>query len=214
MKGIARGLRRIREGEGFTIVELTLVIVISVIMLAGMAALVKTSIDLFNNGKNLQAVTDSARRALQSMARQMRDALHIDNANTDNTQFTFWADIDNDNGNAVNINSYDGVTEKVRFYREAAYNRAVEQVTQPTSEGGGTTASSLSSFVTDLRFFCFPRYVMPGGSDPLNPTGYIPSGGDENGEAAMVRIVMRLSKGKVRRAFHQDVFLRVLERSD
>ena len=92
--------------EGFTIVELMMVVIISLVMMAGMVALVSSAVQLFRTSKDLGAVTDSARRSLASMARVLRLALHFDNSNCTVDKVTFWCDVDNDQSNAADVDDW------------------------------------------------------------------------------------------------------------
>lgn len=212
MPSVFRKVRMKMAGEeGFTLVELMIVIVISVIMLAGMIALVTSAINLFNASKDLQALTDSARRALASMARQVRGALHLDDANCSETVLSFYADIDNDQAGTADVDNYTEA-EYIRYYQSG--DDVVMTITQPTGDTDpDNPGSNLGSYVrtNGLRFYYFQPGVMPGGADPYNPSGNF-TGPNYNEEVGMVRIVMQLSKGKSNRSFYQDVFLRVLSR--
>lgn len=207
--------------EGFTLVELLIVIMISVILLAGMVALVSSVFGVFESSKDLQALNDSSRRALSSISRQLKTALHFDNticnpelADGGARTVKFWADVDNDQA-AVTINDY-------KLAEEVVLERTVDQgvgkvtmtVTNPAADPtpGVVTAGTLGSYVSDLRFYFFGQGVMPEGSDPTNPTGCLQHNDDINADASMVRVVITLDKGDVSRTYYRDVFLRVVKR--
>lgn len=201
-------MRKVRGEGAFTIVELTMVMIISTIMLSGLVTLVWGAMQSFNSSKDLQAVNDSSRRVLATMNRQIRTALHIDDSNTTNITFAFWADVDDDQGNTADIDTYTNA-EWVGFYYDGATHKAMVQVTEPA--GGGTTTGTLGSYVTSIDYYYFPAGVIPTG-DPYAPTnGYV--GTNFNEDIGMVRVVIRLQKNRVRRTFYQDVFLRVLNRT-
>lgn len=220
MKALSAGFEKARREDGFTIVELMMVMILSVIMLAGMVALLTGAFDIFNSSKNLEVITDSSRRALPAMARVLRGALHFDNANCTEDKIVFWSDIDYNaddvnektQGDLADVDNYTQaeMVELSRYESNAKIN-----VTEP---GGaivptGASTPKLCSNVTRLQFYYFQSGVTPGGSDPYNPTGDY-TGSDINGEVGMVRIVLTLRKGSITRNFHQDVFLRALVREE
>lgn len=209
MEKVRKGLAGKSE-PGFTIVELVLVMVISLIMLAGMIALVSGAFTVFNTSKDLAAVSDSARRTLSAMTRALRPALNMVNAGCTEDKITFYADIDNDQGSTADIETYNlaELVELSRYGAEAKIN-----VTEPgqTPIATGASTPKIGSYVTRLQFYYFQNGRTPGGTDPFNPTlTYI--GSDINGEVGMVRIVLTLNKGNTTRKFYQDVFLRVILR--
>lgn len=203
--------------EGFTLVELTMVIIISVIMLAGMVAMMTSAFDLFTTSKDLQAITDSSRRMLQSMTRQIRGQLHIVNTESAvleeadySDRITFYADIDNDQGTAADVESYDQA-EKVSFYVEN--NKLMMSVQEP--DGGDPVVAVLGSHVTSVQFYYFYSGDKPEldgmNPDPMNPTNSY-TGSAINEEVGMVRVVIRMQKGGVKRNYYQDIYLRVVNR--
>lgn len=192
---------------GFTLIELLIVIILSTIMLAGMVALVSSSFNLFNTSKNLESVSDSSRRCLSSMARQLKTALHFDNANTSASRVAFWGDIDSDNNDADTSNYVNA--EKVEFYYDAGAKRVMQLTTEPA--GGGQITSVLGSYVNSLTFYYFQPGVMPQVGDPP-PNRY--TGTDFNADIGMVRIQLVLQRGQTTRTYFQDVFLRIIQRED
>jgi Tfp pilus assembly protein PilW len=220
MKALSARFEKARREDGFTVVELTIVIIVSVIMLAGMVALLTGAFDIFNSSKDLEAITDSARRAMPAMARVLRGALHFDNANCTEDKIVFWSDIDYNaddanektQGDLADVDNYTQaeMVELIRYGSQAKIN-----VTEPggTYVATGAATPKLCSNVTRLQFYYFQSGVTPGGSDPYNPTRTY-TGSDINDEVGMVRIVMTLEKGDVTRNFHQDVFLRALVREE
>jgi len=212
-------MHKLRDDGGFTIVELLMVSIIGSIMLAGMVGLIASIFGVFGESKDVQTLNDSSRRALAGVSSLLRTALHFDNLTSSVSQVTFWADIDNDQipvvGNSstwADIVRYK-LAETVELYSNN--NKLTMKVTPPLKElNEGVTVSTarLGSYLTDLKFFYFPAGVMPGGTDPYNPTGGIPDGSDINGQVSMIRVVLKMSKGKVHRSYYQDVFLRIIER--
>ena len=221
MMSMAKLMHKLREDGGFTIVELLMVSIISSIMLAGMVGLIMSIFGVFGESRDVQSLNDSSRRALAGVASLLRTALHFDNniANSNSSRVMFWGDIDNDQtpvpGNSstwADIVRYK-LTETVQIYRDN--NQLMMKVTPPVKEvndGGKVSTARLGSYLTDLKFFYFKPGDLPGGTDPYNPTGGIPDGGDINGQVSMVRVVLKMSKGKIHRSYYQDVFLRIIER--
>ncbi len=215
-----RGAWSGEEGQrAFTLVELLVVLVISVIILGGMVGIVSSVMGLFNQSKDVQALNDSSRRATSSMSRQLRTALHFDNSNCTVDTVTFWADIDNDQQSLpgspsttwANVFNYTR-TEKVQFLE--SNGTVAVNVTEPAVDPDpqGTTTSTLGSYFTSLKFYYFQQNVVPGGT-PTNPTyDFDPTVLKVNDEVSMIRIVMTLKKGKVQRTYYDDVFLRIVTR--
>jgi type II secretory pathway component PulJ len=219
-----------REEQGFTIVELMMVAMISLIMLAGMVALVSSVFNVFRQSNDLQALNDTSRRALASMSRQLKTALHFDNTvcnpeESDRAARTigFWADVDNDQTSNpaqspstwVGIDSYK-LAEKVVFAKspQEGIGRVTMALTQPAVDPDpqGTTTATLGSYVSELKFYFFRPGLMPGGEDPTAPTECMEHDSNINAEASMIRIVLKLQKGKVNKTYYQDVFLRIVQR--
>lgn len=212
---ISRTARKIRaswggdEGRrGFTLVELLIVIILSAIILAGMVALISSVFNVFTQSKNLQALNDSSRQALASMSRQLRTALHFDSDNCRADYVTFWEDIDSSK-DAVDIYNYNTLAEKVQFLKDGS---TVAATVTPAS-GGTPPPITLGSYVGTLKFFYFAQNVVPGGSNPALPEGnFDPVVEKVNDEVSMIRIVMKLQKGKVQHTYYDDVFLRIVVR--
>lgn len=217
MMCMAELMHKARDGRGFTIVELLMVTIISLVILAGMVGLISSVFNVFQESKDVQALNDSSRRALASMSRLLKTALHFDNSYCDVTKIKFWADIDNDQHPTADPSTWLGIdkyklAEIVVLIKEN--NSVTMKVTQPPSENNPNPNSSatLGSYVSDLKFFYFQPGIMPGGTDPYNPTLGIPASGDYNGQASMIRVVLKMSKGKIHRSYYQDVFLRIIQR--
>jgi Tfp pilus assembly protein PilW len=199
---------------GFTIVELTIVMVVSVILIAGMVGLLSMAFANFKSTSSLASVTDSGRRALATMSRELKQALQFDNANTGIDQVTFWADINNDcpttGSSCADVFNYTNA-EKVQLKVQSG--NLVQVTTQPGSSTPVTT--TLASNVESVTFYYFQPGVKavapsPTESDPAT-NRYV--GSDFNGDVGWTRIVLSAKKGKVARTLRTDVFLRILNRS-
>jgi type II secretory pathway pseudopilin PulG len=223
MKRIAGLMKKVRHEDesGFTIVELMMVAIISVIIMAGMVALVSSAFQVFNSSKDLETVTDSSRRSLLAMSRMVRQALHFKNDACTVSKLTFYADINNDQGNTVDVDTWGnsqtgiGYTERVQLMQVGDGIRI--NVTPPNVAASDTTVATpkLGSYLaqpTGLQFFYFQKGETPTGSDPFNP-GNTYGGGDVNSDVGMIRIVLTLHKGNTTRRFFQDVFLRIILRT-
>ncbi len=180
-----------------------------------MVGLISSVFNVFQESKDVQALNDSSRRALASMSRLLKTALHFDNSYCDVNKIRFWADIDNDQHPTADPLTWLGIDkyklgETVVLRKEN--NSVTMDVTQPLSEGSKVSSAKLGSYASDLKFFYFQPGIMPGGLDPYNPTLGIPASGDYNGQASMIRVVLKMSKGKIHRSYYQDVFLRIIQR--
>jgi type II secretory pathway pseudopilin PulG len=216
MKKVAGLMKKVRKEDesGFTIVELTMVVIISLIMMAGMIALLTSAFQVFNSSKDLETITDSSRRSLLAMSRMVREGLHFTNSECDVSKLTFYADINNDQGNTVDVDTW-STTERVQLMQVGTAIRI--NITPAGGTPGPTndTTPKLGSYLasTDgLRFFYFEKGTSPQGSDPFNPTNTY-SGSDINTDVGMIRIVLTLHKGNTTRRYFQDVFLRIILRS-
>lgn len=210
MMRLARSIHRGLSGEkAFTLVELLIVMIISTILLAGMIGLVEMSMRQFNRSKQINAVSDSARRALTSMGRQVRTALHFDDAQCSSTQVSFYADIDSDDPDS-DVDAYTNA-EYVRFYLQNG--DLVQMTTQPAADGGATTFVSLCENVYALSFHYFGKGVKPiynpGSGLYTNETT-----SNYNADVGMVKPIIEFRRGMINHKYEQDIFLRVLQRSD
>ena len=207
------------EGQqAFTIVELLLVMIISLIIMAGMVALISSVFTVFRTSRDLQALNDSSRRALDIMSRQLRTALHFNSSICDVDNVTFWGDIDGDQDlpgstapTPTDVNNYTPA-EMVQLRQRGS--TVVADVTQPGKiPPTPDPPITVGSFVGNLNFYYFAKDVVPGGTDPTDPDGnFNPSVDKVNDKAAMIRIVLRLRKGKVHHSYYGDVFLRIVLR--
>ena len=217
---INKVIHNLREGEkGFTLVELLIVMVISLIMLAGMTGLIAMGFQTFTSGRTLQAITDASRRALPAIDREMKGLLHINddecqalymvNPSTQDGTWngiSFYSDIDNDDVLA-NVSNYT-ITEKVKIYFDANTHTLMQTITQP----GGTepTGTTICSYVESFRVYYFPVGTAPGdGSPPANRYQRT----SMNNMAGSIKVVITMQNGKITRTFEQTTFLRVLQRS-
>jgi len=212
--------KRIAGEEGFTLLELFIVMIVSLIMLAGMVGLIAMGFQTFTGGRNLQSVTDASRRALPAIDREMKGLLHI---NDDECQalymvnpstqdgiwngISFYSDIENVTPTATVSNYL--ITEKVKIYYDANTHTLMQKVTQP----GGvepSTGTTICSYVTSLRFYYFPVGTAPGNETP--PANRY-QGTSLNNMAGSIEVVITMQNGTITRTFQQTTFLRVLQRS-
>lgn len=209
--------------KGFTLVELMIVMIISLIMLAGMVGLLLMGFQTFTSGRNLQSVTDASRRALPAIDREMKGLLHI---NDDECQalymvnpstqdgiwngISFYSDIDNDDATATVSNYL--VTEKVKIYYDANTHTLMQKVTQPG--GVEPTGTTICSYVNSVRFYYFPAGTAPGKVVRLDeaPANRY-QGTSLNNMAGSIKVVVTMQNGTITRTFEQTTFLRVLQRS-
>lgn len=228
MSNLIRKTRKvITEEEGFTLVELLIVMVISLIMLAGMVGLLAMGFQTFTDGRNLQALTDASRRALPAMDRQIKSLLHINDDECVASYkvgttpagvwngISFYSDIDNDNGyvspsdTGANVVNYTNA-EKIRIYYDADKHALMQKTTQPGSTEEPLIGTTICSYVESLRIYYFLPGIAPGdGTPPDNRY----QGDTLNGGAGSIKIVITMKNGKLTRTFEQTTFLRILERS-
>ena len=219
-EAIGKARRRASTEQGFTIVELTIVIIVSTIMVAGMVGLVVQSFTLFGTQKDLEAVSESSRRVLSAMARQMRGTLRVDDANTGATSYGFWADIDYDDPAATSEASHYEEAERVIFYRDATNSRVMQHTDQPDDSPRYTNLdpitfareASLGSYVSNLQFYYFAPGYMPQSSAPSSAP-FANSVTGSNASVGSVIIVLTMQKGKATRVYQQQVFLRITTRA-
>lgn len=192
--------------QGFTLVELLMVMIVSLVIMAGMVGLIEMAYNQFNRAGALEAVTDASRRALSSIGRQLKSALRFDDANCDSTHLAFWADIDSNNDDA-DVDLYTNA-EYVRFYQSGT--SITQQTTEPASEGGATATIALCQDVQSVSFSYFAKGVKPIYSAPsyTNETT-----SNYNSAVGMIKARITFKKGKVSRSFEQDTFLRILNRA-
>ncbi|MHB8895134.1 MAG: PilW family protein [Candidatus Geothermincolia bacterium] len=208
---ISRLVRKTRESvagdeTGFTIVELLIVMIVSIILIAGMVGLVDMSMKQLNRGRAVAAVADASRRALASMDRQIKQALFFDDTQCSASVIAFWGDIDNDNSTA-DVDTYT-TAEYVRFYRSGT--TITEEVTEPG--GGGTTFNTLCGNVSSLAFHYFAQGVRPD-YDPGSGTYTNELTSNYNESAGLIKVSVGFSRATIQRNFEQDIFLRILDRT-
>jgi prepilin-type N-terminal cleavage/methylation domain-containing protein len=214
---LSRVMRKFSRGEkGFTMVELLIVMIVSLILIAGMVGLIEMGMNQLTRSRALENVTDSSRRALSSVDRQIKQALQFDDANCSDTMISFWGDVDSDNTNADvttgTTNNYHNA-EYVQFYKHATNNTLIEKITQPASEGGATSFNTVCSNVTSAKFYYFAQGTTP----VYNAgTGLYTNGitTQYNASAGMIKVVLGFRYAKVSRTFEQDIFLRILNRQE
>lgn len=196
--------RMVVDESGFTLVELLTVVVISFILITGMAAIVISSMGMFTTNKDLESVKSAGTQAMSSLVRMIRSALNVDDESGMN-QLVVWADIDGDD--EATASNYQEA-EKIRIYSEG--NRLRMTVTETD---GASTDSVLASYCTDLRFYYFLKGQKPASGDPYNPTGHFNTEkGALNSQVGMIRVVANFSRGEISRSYYQDIYLRVNNR--
>jgi prepilin-type N-terminal cleavage/methylation domain-containing protein len=212
-------IRKVKTEKGFTLVELLIVMIISLIMLAGMVGLVIMGFNSFTNGRNLASVTDSSRRALPAIDREIKSLLHINDADCATPVYkvtappegvyqgtSFYSNIANNNLGATSVAGSYVNAEKVEFYLDTNGN-LIQKTTPPS---GSSTTATLCSYVDSFRVYYFAPGVVPEtGSPPSNRL----TGANLNVGAGSVKIVITIKKGTITRTFEQTSFLRVLQRS-
>jgi competence protein ComGC len=202
MKRISGLMKAARGRESaFTLVELLIVAVVGVILMAGMVSLITAGMNQMTTARSLSTITDSGRRALPTLQRQVSLALRLDDTsgacNAD--QITFWGDIDGDNSSA-DVDHYSNA-EKVRIYKNGS--SLTEEITEPAVDPDpqGTAHPTICGNVESVSF----TYYQKGSTSVTVSNNY-------NDNVGMVRVSLNLNKGRVSRAFKQDIFLRILNR--
>lgn len=201
----AQKIRQSKDDErGFTMVELLIVMIVSLIIMSGMVLLVDAGYRSFKSSSNLQAITEASRNTMQSMTRQLRSALWFENANCTDTTIEFYADIDADNPTAGVADAYENA-EKVSWRLSDGY------VKQTILEPGVATPveSNLGSYVTNLAFTYYKVGDRPGGE---GVTPLIPGTDNINAKVGSVRMGLTFTKNGLTRTFNQDVYFRLPDR--
>jgi len=201
--GIQRLLRKARnEGslnDGFTLVEVIIVTTISLIILVGLVVLLTGTIDISKSNRSLLAITDSSRRALSTMSRELGGALLLVNSGSDICDIhnlTFHADVRGDTPGADVTSSSDQLlAPKVQWTWDQTAHTIKQTITPPG------TAVTLASDVVGLEF----RYYGTGSEE-------LRSDADYNAMATRIVIIITVQKGGSSRKLSQDVFLRVMDR--
>lgn len=216
MNRLTRRKRQIGEESGFTMVELLIVSIISLIMLAGMVALVSQSFTVFSSSRDLQTINDNSRKVFSAVSRQLKGAVYLDNDFCDDERLLFYADIDSDNDVEISTeDEYENIAtyiERVDIKLDSDENVILQETHDPDDNGGAgaTYTVKLGSYVTGLNFYYFEAGVDPVGAPEPNDSY---TGAFINENASMIRIVVDFQKGDVSRTFYRDVFLRILDRS-
>ena len=198
-----------KDGQrGFTLVELIIVLVITLVIMAGIVVLLSGTFDIFKSNRNLLAVTDSSRRAIASMARQLRGALQLvdGTGNSDENTLTFYANVKGPELSFADVEASGNwlLAPRVKWTFDSAKSEIIQTTTDP---GAGVTpvTSKLASHVTDLEF----KYYRQGTRTEIEP----PQDFNLNKETGVIRIIVKVQRGNASRTFHQDVFLRVSPRT-
>lgn len=203
-------LKRIDSERGFSLIELLLVILISSIMMGGVVGMFTMAFNHFDTHKSLQAVNDSSRRMLNTMSRQLRDALHFENLSCTASGIGFWADIDNDNPSATVSNYVNAEYITWTSSATSVVQGTTQQVGDPENPGSSSALMSSANIgsglePTDgLKF----EYYRRGATSATPPTQL-----NVNKDAGKIRISLKMKKGNVSRTYYQDVYLRVDDRT-
>ena len=198
-----------KREQGFTLVELMIVMIVSLIMMAGMIGLLYMGFDTFKQHRDLNALTDSSRRVLQMMSRELRSNLQFVNENCSGIQVEFYADIDADNPDAsVEPGDYEDA-EKITLTQPAGSTTITQTTYDPDIPSTDTVVISDNVAAGGLSFAYYESGVNPAetGVETLDP-----SRDNINKEAGLVRVSIVLERGKIKRTFYQDVFLRAINR--
>jgi type II secretory pathway pseudopilin PulG len=212
MIGIQRMLRKLRNewsgNGGFTLIEVIVVSILCLMILAGMVVLLNGIVEVSKSSNNLEAVTDSSRRALSIMSGELRGALWIDNAQSSNQRLAFWADIRGNVNNADIKNSNDWTNAP-----EVSWQLVGDVIQQTTTESGTSNTVNLADYVQGVQGvqgLTFDYYASGSDINPINLSQYVNP--DINTLAKMIRINITVRKGKSSRTLSQKVYLRVMLR--
>lgn len=204
---LRKAKKNIAGEEGFTLVELMVVVIISMIMIAAMVGILKMAFDSLTTSRNLQAINDVSRKTLGTMSRQIKEILHLDNDNCDEDELSFYADVTGTCSSTADTTNYADAAF-VQYTHSSGTSEISATIQQP---GGDPNTQVLGADVKDLRFYYFLPNTLPGpAEDPTNPAGY--EGADKNYNVGLIRIVLELKKGKISRTYYQDVDLRTIDR--
>ena len=191
--------------KGFTLIELLVVMLITLVIMAGIVVLLSGAFDIFKSNRNLLAITDSSRRAISTMARQLRGALYLvdGTGNCDDNTLTFYANVKGPDLPFADVDASGNWTLApiVKWTFDEVKGEIIQETTDP---GKAAMTSKLASYVTDLEF----KYYREGTRTQITPAPNF----NLNMEAGIIRIIVKVQRGNASRTFHQDVFLRVSER--
>lgn len=200
-----------RNEDGFSLLELLIVLLIAVIMSAGMVGLLFAAFRDFNQQRSIQAMNDVSRKTFSVMSRQTKDLIHLDNASSRNA-LTFSGEITGElSRTAPDINNYgSAVVSTISFSRSSPSSQVMETITPP---GGNANQQALGSYVSDLRFYYFVSNVQPpSSSSEASLAGVEYSGTDKNYNVGLIRMVLVLTRGTLTRTYYNDVALRTVGR--
>jgi len=210
------------EEVGFTILELMIVMVVSLIMLAGMVALLEAGFKTFSSGSNLQSVTDASRRVLPAIDREIKSILRInDQECIDNYKvaspdgvwngvwngMSFYSNVGNNSLGATTATTgtfaYTNA-EKVELYLDNNHN-LMQKTTYPAAltppAPVNPATATLCSYVTDFKVYYFQPGVVsgsetpPSGTAPETPPSNWYKGTALNSGAGSVKVVITIQKG-------------------
>lgn len=87
--------------KGFTLIELTIVIVLFIILSIALFWTFVAGLKIWNSGKNRSDIRQGGNWAIERMVRELSQAYSIRNADGD--EITFWADSDGDDEVTFNV---------------------------------------------------------------------------------------------------------------
>ncbi len=217
--GKVKGPHKACGEEAFTLVELLIVMVVSLIIIGGLIALMIMVFGHYRTYSNLQAVSDTGRTAMRTIVAQLRGTLRVAEKAPDctNEKITFWADYSGDYPYAeAKEPSDDGVYNYTRAPKIEVYKSGtniVQRITEPGQQNPSET-SVIGNYVDDLKFYYYPYGITPTWSDlegdlqrglRIDPSGTNPRLHELTG---LVVVRITVAKGGVRRTFTEYVSLR------
>ena len=204
-----------RLESGYTLLELMMVAILSLIMLAGMVTLVTGAFGIFASGRDLRAVTDSARQALSSMTSQLKGTAYLDDVYEDGTLRTpgctsstisFYAEVRRHESSIPYSRQDYGDMLDGELMERVEFSRSSNGITQTMWEhnpppAGTPPAAVIGPYASSLTFTYY------------DSAGAVYTAKYKNDNVSRVRIQATFSKGKISRSFTRDVFLRIIDRS-
>ncbi len=208
-----------KREEGFTLVELLIVMVVSLIIIGGLIALVIMVFGHYSTYSNLQAVSDTGRTAMRTIISELRGSLRLASSAPacTNEKITFWADYSGDYPYAEAKEPSDDPVynytraPKIEIYKSG--ENIVQRITEP-GQSNPSESSVIGNYVETLKFYYYPYGVTPTWEDiegdiergkSIDPNGNNPRLHELTG---LVVVRITVVKGNVRRTFTEDVALR------
>ena len=139
---------RLRRGNGFSLIELIIVIVLVGILASFGGMLLTKVFDSYSLERSISDADWQAKLALERMARELR-AVRTATA----------TDLDIASGTQIRFVDMDG--NGVCFYRDAATNRLMRSSDGPTSSCGTTDPQPLADNITALAFTYWDNTAAP-----------------------------------------------------